>query len=69
VTSSGAKSPNSPGDTTLAAAHVRGFLEQREALRKIYFTGPLASYDKGLTKSARAEGGRPTLCAPQLLES
>jgi succinyl-diaminopimelate desuccinylase len=25
-----AKSPNPPGDTTLAAAHVRGFLEQHK---------------------------------------
>ena len=40
---------------------------QREALRKVYFAGPLASYDKELTKSARAEGGRPTLRAPQLI--
>jgi hypothetical protein len=38
-----------------------------EALRKVYFAGPLASYDKELTKSEALADGRPKLRAPQLI--
>jgi len=40
---------------------------QREALRRVYFEGPLASSDKVLTKSEAAGGSALKLRAPQLI--
>jgi integrase len=40
---------------------------QREALRRVYFEGPLASFDKVLTKSEGTEGASLKLRGPQVI--